>query len=101
MTLEQMRAELRVNPHSTKIIYMDTDVAPTHEELVDQARDFYKSNRKKDYRAMVKDGTLQEVCEAKAKRAEEYAKDLISSGDHPGPAWIRARRAIILESETD
>jgi hypothetical protein len=95
MTLEYMMA------HPKETTYMETDIPPTHEELVDQARDFYKANRKSNYKAMMKDGTLSEVCEAKAKRAEEYAHDLITSGEHPGPAWIRARRSIILESETD
>jgi hypothetical protein len=95
MTLEYMIA------HPKETTYMDTEIAPSRGELIDQARDYYKNNRKSEYLVMVKTGTLEATCEAKAKQTEEYAQDLIKSGEHFGPAWIRARRAIILETETD
>jgi hypothetical protein len=82
-------------------IPFDEFVPPTLEELADQAKGYYRTCKPKVYRQARKDGDLQELCMLKAKAAKNYAEELISSGENPGPAWMQAIRSEILESETD
>lgn len=82
-------------------IPFDEFVPPTQKQLEAQARDFYRTCKRKVYRELKKSNELNEICQLKAQVAKRYAEDLISSGEHPGPAWSRAIRLEILESETD
>ncbi len=74
---------------------------PTESELLNQAESFYKQSKKKEYRAMLKDGSLGEICKTKAEAAARSAAALIQSGVPEGPAWDRAVRQEILEDYTD
>lgn len=75
--------------------------APTQEVLVLKALNFYKECKPKEYREMKKDGSLQEVCQMKAKAAKRYAESLIHQGMWNREAWNMAVRQEILESESD
>ena len=76
-------------------------VPPTQAQLEAQALDFYKTCKRKAYRELKKSGELGETCRLKAEAAIDYAHNLIASGEYPGPAWSRAIRLDILESESD
>lgn len=69
-------------------------------ELESQALDFIKRFKKKDIKGMSK-AEVNEWATLKAEAAKRLAENLIYSGEFPGPAWNRAIRSEILESESD
>jgi hypothetical protein len=75
--------------------------APDHLELVSKAKEHLKASDPKEHKRLEKEIKLQEYAELAANMTEEYAKNLIASGEAPPSAWNRAIRQEILGSETD
>lgn len=68
--------------------------------LEGKAAKLVRQNQPKLYKSMTK-AELTEYCERKAKRAKEYAENLMQVGIWEEEAWNRAIRLEILESESD
>ena len=62
---------------------------------------FLRDCRRKEYKALWANGSLDEELEASARRCREYAKSLIESGTFYALAWSMAVRSVLLESESD
>ena len=74
---------------------------PPLRELEQQREDFLKDNRPAEYKRLKKSGQLSREVREVADRATRYAENLISTGTYPGPAWIEARKTVILETPGD
>lgn len=75
--------------------------APSDAHLNDMAMNFFRTCKPKTYRAMRKDGSLEEVLTMRVEATKEYAQGLMRSGEWAGNAWNRAIRLELQESETD
>ena len=73
---------------------------PNHGDLVDKALTNLKENKPNKYRAMTIP-TRNQYAESAAKRAERYAKILISQGMFESDAWNMAIRQELLGTESD
>ena len=76
-------------------------IAPSDAALWNTALRFMRENRVTAYRAMKRDGELDEYLQDKVAAAKDYAANLILSGTWAGEAWNQAVRAILLESDSD
>ena len=73
---------------------------PSHADLVDKALHYLKQVNPNCYRTMT-DAERQQYSEDSAKRAERYARILISQGVFESTAWSTSIREMILGTESD
>ena len=76
-------------------------IPPSQSALEEQALNFLKTCKPKEYRNMKASGELKEYCQLKAKAAKRLAENLISTGVFENQAWHWAIRSEILEKEFD
>ena len=70
--------------------------------LIEIRRDFMRENRTKDYRRMIRKGTLEEHLKGKAESCAATAQSLVEKGTtHEAQAWQWAIRSDLLETSWD
>ena len=80
---------------------MQTYNAPTDADLWLKATEFFRTCKPTAYRAMSREGNLEDVARRRVDACKSYAQRLINSGIWEGDAWNQAIRAELLESESD